>query len=403
MRTKTVDNNKRVIKASFLSFFNQAIVLNFLPLVVVAFMDMYDFTLTKFGVMIGVTFAVQMLTDIVLTAYMHKINYKKLAQWSNILSIVGSLIFVLSPFMTSEPYYVMLVATVFTSMSAGILEVIVSPIVDSIPDSFKSKQTMMSLSHGFYAWGQLTTILVVTLFIYFVGAKYWQIVYSLTLLPYFASIIAYSRADISVTRQQLSIKEDKKIVKSPIFVCIGLAIFFGAGVELIMNQYISAFAQLSLGMNEMFGNMIAMGCFALLMGIGRTVYGVWGNKFDIGWVVIVSSFVSGCLYIVAGLVDVPIVAFVCAVLVGLFSCLCWPGALTVAGKCFANSGAWIFSFLAIMGDLGGMVFPSTAGVVSDKVGISTMLLIMSCCGFLVALTQLLAKILFNRSNKLSIE
>ncbi len=388
-------NHTRTLLACFGAMFNQAISINLVPLLIVPFISLYGLTISDFGILIGVNFLMQMLTDMVLTVRMEKLVYKNMIALANILSFIGMYILLFSPNFGSDPFIFMIIGIILTSIGSGILEVTVAPVVDTIPNDYKAKKTSMTLAHGFYAWGQLATVLIVTLFLIFVGDKYWQIVVAFLSIFYILDIILISRTSIEQTRNSANIKKDRKVLRSPIFILLALAITFGSGAELIMNQYISVFCEVTLNLPKSYANLIGMGLFAVSMGIGRTWYGVFGMKFDLCKIIIVSGFACFGLYLLAGLTTIPVLAMVSGVFVGLFTSLCWPGALTIAGMKFPKCGAWIFSFLSILGDLGGGVFPTSAGLIGDYFGLKIMMIISSIFPLLCAICY----ILINRLSK----
>ena len=256
----------------------------------------------------------------------------------------------------------------------------------------------MSLMHSFYAWGQVACIIYVSVMMYCVGIEYWNYIALSTIVVPMICMVLFSRTSIVQVRQ-VNREHNKSAIKSPIFFFCCIAIFFGAASELIMNQYASAFAEIALGLSKIQADLIGMMLFAVCLGIGRVIHGVIGHKVDIHKLLIASSALSIVMYAVVGSVNAPIVQLVFVVLSGLTVSLLWPGTLVIAGDSFKNAGAWIFSGLAIAGDMGAMIFPSIAGGIVDSIGFNKMYLIMTIAPLLTFVCHVILKYLTASKNK----
>ena len=341
-------------------------------------MKLYGFSLTDLGLLIGINFATQLIADITLTAIIDRFKYRSIVIFANILSMIGMLLYGVSPYISGGNIYVVIaLATVLFSFASGMLEVTLSPVVDTIPNEYKSKKTAMSLMHSFYAWGQVVCIIITSLILVFCGFKYWNFIVLGFASLSIVNAIMFSKTHIAQHRNEKSAHTTKKVVRSPIFIFCMFAIFFGAGAELVMNQYISVFFELSIGMSKLTADMIGMALFACAMGTGRMIYGKFGEKLNIHYLLIFGSLFSIVAYLLAGITSNAWVAMIACVLSGFFVSLLWPGTLTVAGERFPTAGAWIFSLLAIFGDAGATLFPSIAGSFADIYGLKYMLFIMA--------------------------
>lgn len=375
--------------ACVMGIFNQAVITNITAILFVSFMSLYGFELWQLGVMVGVNFAAQLVSDVILTALIDRLDFRKGALLALTLSTIGIMLFALLPQIPAvrnggSVYIVMLIATVVCALSSGMLEVLVSPITDSIPDS-KSKGGAMALMHSFYAWGQVATIIITSLFILMCGAKYWYIImlfWAIVPIIGIALFIVCPMAKREVAAG--GVKEKSKTAFSGFMIFAMIAIFTAGGTEIIMNQYVSTFATLALGFDKVTADLVGMCLFAVMMGIGRTVYGLMGDKLNMHAVLTFGAITSFAFYLIVGLVDVPVLALVACVLCGLSSSLLWPGTLVVAGARYPSSGAWIFALLAICGDVGGSVLPTVAGFFADGMGLTVAFVISSvvpliCC------------------------
>ena len=369
-------NHKRTLASCFCGIANQAILTNITAILFVPLMMLYDITITQFGLLVGINFCAQMVADIVLTIYIDKIKYKNIVQIANVISVIGMIVFAMAPvIMPDNPFPLIVVATIIFSFASGICEVVLSPITDTIPDDYKSKKSAMSLMHSFYAWGQVFCILYVSVMLYVVGIEYWNYIALSTIIVPIVCMALFSTTNIVQVRQ-VSREHNKTAIKSPIFFVCCVAIFFGAASELVMNQYASAFAEIALGLSKIQADLLGMMLFAVCLGLGRVIHGFIGHKVDIHKLLIAGSGMSIAMYAIVGAVNTPIVQLVFVVLSGFTVSLLWPGTLVIAGDSFKNAGAWIFSGLAIAGDMGAMIFPSIAGGIVDSIGFNKMYLVM---------------------------
>lgn len=370
-------NHNKTLTSCFIGGANQAFLTNMTAILIVPFMTLYNFTMAQFGLLIGINFATQMIADIILTLFIDKMKYKYIVQTANIISIVGVVIFSMAPFIMREnPYPIILIATIIFSFASGMLEVILSPITDTIPDDFKNKKSAMSFMHSSYAWGQVVCIVYISLSLTYFGIDKWMYIVLATILVPILCMIMFASTTIVEVRKIEEIGDNKKVLKNPIFFLCAFAIMFGAASEIIMNQYVSSFCEINLNLSKTMSDMVGMVLFAVCLGLGRVLFGFLGHKVNIHKVLIISSFMAVICYAIVGGINNSVVALIFAILTGFFVSLLWPGVLGVAGEVFPRAGAWIFSSLAIAGDIGAMLLPSIAGKVVDSVGFNEMFLIM---------------------------
>ncbi len=391
-------NHNKTLASCFCGIANQALLTNITAILLAPMMLLYGITIAQFGILIGINFCTQMIADILLTIYIDKIKYKVMIQGSNILSILGLIILGLSPLIMPEnPYPIIIVATIIFSFASGISEVVLSPITDTIPDDFKSKKSAMSLMHSFYAWGQVGCILYVSLMLYFFGMENWHYITLSTIAMPIVCMILFNRTTIVQVRT-VTKGESKSVMKSPIFYVCCIAIFFGAASELLMNQYVSVFAESSLGLTKIQADLIGMMLFAVCLGLGRVLYGFIGHKVDIHLMLIISSGLAIAMYAIVGSVTNHLVQLIFVVLSGFAVSLLWPGTLVIAGESFKNAGAWIFSGLAIAGDMGAMIFPTIAGGIVDRSSFNMMYLIMTVAPIITFICHVALKFMTKKHN-----
>ena len=408
MNEKIIDENSALKKqrsykltfaACIAGIANQAVVASVIALLFTSFMELYGFEVWQLGVFVGVNFISQLVADVILTVCIDRLSYRKTAIISVALSAAGLALLALLPMLpfiknNGLIYPAMLFATVIFAFSGGMLEVIITPITDAIPDS-KSKSGALAMMHSFYAWGQVITIVATSLFVVLLGAEYWHYIVLIWCVLPLISLVLFTVCPISRMPVEGGAKEKGRTMLSPYMIFAMLAIFTAGGTEIVMNQYVATFSQVSLGFSKATSDMVGMGLFAVMMGIARTGYGILGDRLNMNVVLVTGSAACFALYLVVGFVPIAWVALVACVLCGFFSALLWPGTLVVASRRFPTSGAWVFALLAICGDVGASVFSTAAGFFADSFGLNAAFAISS----LIPLVCSISNVLLLRKDK----
>ena len=395
------NNYNRILIASCTANASQAIYANMTALLMVPFMSLYGLTLGQMGILVGINFGTQILADVLLTFIIDKVKYKNLVYIANLLGFIGMVLYCMSPkIMPSNIFVPMVLSTIVFSFASGMLEVVLSPIVDTIPDTFKNKKAAMSLLHSFYAWWQAVSIVFIALCLNYFGAENWMyIIGALAVVPVLNTIQFIPVKIVEQRSTESKGQSSFKVAKSPIYILCCIAIIVGAGVEIIMNQYVSTFCELNLGVSKLMSDMIGMLLFAVMLGAGRLIFGFFGHKINLNMVLIVSCFLAFIAYLLIGLEINTILSLVLCILVGLFSSMCWPGVISIAGEAFPKAGAWIFSTLAVFGDVGASMFGAIAGNIADKLSLSKMFLIIVCLPCLCMICHIAIYALIKRKKK----
>ena len=142
----------------------------------------------------------------------------------------------------------------------------------------------------------------------------------------------------------------------------------GGASELTMSQWSSFFAQQATGVPKAVGDLLGPGLFALLMALGRTAYGLLGERVPLRGALIASGAGAAACYVVTASSPAPAASLVACALTGLCVALMWPGATPLAAARFPAGGGAMFAMLALAGDVGAAAGPSAAGAIADAAG-----------------------------------
>lgn len=350
--------------ACFLGIFSQAIVCSITAVLFIPLKTLYGLSYFHLGMLVGINFTAQVTVDLVFSGVIDKLGYRKLVLPACLIAFFGLILFALTPVLFSNILLGLIISTIVFSSASGLLEIQLSPIVNAIPN--EDKGAAMSLMHSFYAWGQAATVVVTTLFVFAFGGKNWQIIVLLWSLVPLTTFYLFYRSllpDVIPEEHRLGFKE---LIGRPFFIIALAAIFFGASTENAMVHWASSFAEKALDLPKITGDLFGMTLFAVMLGIGRMLYGKYGSLFNMSKVLILSSIFAFLCYFVTALSPSAYVSLIACGLAGLGSSLLWPGTLVISADRYPMAGAWMFAILAASGDVGAGFGPWLTGVVVDN-------------------------------------
>ncbi len=359
-------NYKKTLIACYLGFVTQAISANFAPLLFLTFKNIYGITLEKIAMIPLVFYLTQLLVDLAATKFADKIGYRICVVFSQVLSAVGLVLMAILPEVFSSPFMGILIAVVLYAIGSGLIEVLVSPIVEACP--FENKEGTMSLLHSFYCWGAMAVILVSTLFFSIFGIESWKILAFIWALVPLYNTFNFINCPIERLTPEGKSMGIRKLLKTPIFwLMIALMVCSGAS-EATMSQWASAFTESAVGVSKTVGDLAGPCLFAMFMGISRMLYGKFSEKLNLTKVMLGCGMMCVYCYLLASLSTLPILGLAGCALCGLAVGIMWPGSISLSSKKCPTGGTAMFAFLALAGDLGATVSPSLVGAFSEMAG-----------------------------------
>ena len=346
----------------FVGIFIQAIITNITAILFVPLMRLYGFTYADLGILVGVNFSAQVMSDIVFSRLIDKLGYRKLVLPACVCAFIGLVLFAFTPFLFKNIFIGMLLSTVVFSAASGLLEVLLSPIINAMPN--EDKGGAMSLMHSFYAWGQVATIIITTVFIFIFGSKNWQIIVLIWSIVPCINYVMFTKShfpDIIPDEHRLNMKDI--LLKSFYLLALG-AILFGAATEIVMNQWASTFTEKALDITKVAGDLGGMCIFAVMLGLGRVLYGKYGKMINMSNVLISCSILAIICYLTAAVAPAKVSLVACGIC-GFGASLLWPGTLVISADRYPLAGAWMFAILAASGDIGAGLGPWLTGMIVD--------------------------------------
>lgn len=357
---------KKTLKACYLGFITQAIVANFAPLLFLIFHNEFGIPLGKIALISTVFFFTQLLVDLFCAKFVDRIGYRQSVVASEVLAAVGLIGLAFLPNLLPNPFVGILICVFFYAIGSGLIEVLVSPIVEAGP--FDNKDSVMSLLHSFYCWGCVGVILISTLLLKFLGTDNWRwiaVIWSVIPLYNIYNFLTCPIERLTEEGEGLTIGA---LFKIPMFwICIVLMICAGAS-ELSIAQWSSAYAEAALGFSKTTGDIIGPCLFAVTMGISRVFYGKFGDRIDLTKYMVGSGILCVICYLLVALSQNPIPGLIGCILCGGSVAIMWPGTISISSGKIPTGGTAMFALLAMAGDFGGSVGPSIVGVVSQHAG-----------------------------------
>ena len=370
------NNYNHTRRACYLGFVSHAAINNFAPLLFLTFKEVYNIPIEKITLLVTVNFGIQLLVDFISATFADKIGYRNLIVAAHIFAAGGLVGLGILPEIMPDKYIGLLIAVVCYAMGGGIIEVLVSPIVEACPTDNKSAN--MSLLHSFYCWGHVFVVVISTLFFTVFGIKNWQILAFIWAILPIINAVYFSQVPINTLAESSGESMPvKKLVSTKLFWILLLLMMCSGASELAMSQWASAFAEAGLKVSKTAGDLAGPCLFAVLMGITRVFYSKFSEKINLRKFIIGSGFLCVAGYLLASLSPFPALALVGCALCGLSVGIMWPGMLSIASEKCPAGGTALFALLALGGDLGCSTGPTlvgmTAGLAGDnlKIGILT--------------------------------
>lgn len=365
-------NYQHTIYACYIGYICQAIINNFAPLLFLTFQAQFGLTLDRIALLTSVNFAVQLATDAVAAKLADRIGYRASLVAAHLCHIAGFLILCLLPQVLPSPFAGLLLGVCVYAVGGGMIEVLVSPVVEACPT--EGKAAAMSLLHSFYCWGQVAVVLLSTLFFACFGLERWPVLGCLWLIVPAAGAVAFSRVPIPTLVPEGKAMPIRSLFSSRSFWLLAVIMVCAGASELAMSQWASAFAEAGLGLSKTVGDLFGPCLFAVLMGSARVFFGLRGGRLNITRWLILSAGFCVLSYLVASLSPWPLLGLGGLALCGLSVGLMWPGTFSLAAERLPAGGTAMYAFLALAGDLGCSAGPGLVGLVSGGSGLHAGLL-----------------------------
>lgn len=359
------DKYQKTIYACFIGYIVQAIVNNFVPLLFLTFESSYGIPVSKITMLITFNFGIQLIIDLLAAKFVDKIGYRTSIVAAHVFAAVGLIGLVILPEIMPDAFIGLLIAVVIYAIGGGLIEVLISPIMESCPT--KNKEKAMSLLHSFYCWGHVGVVLLSTIFFKVFGIENWKILACVwALIPIINSIIFCKTPMASLMEEGESGMSLVELCKTKVFWLLVIMMVCAGASEQAVSQWASTFAEKGLGVTKAVGDLAGPMSFAILMGSSRAFYGKFGDKINLDRFMIGSSVLCVISYLLISLSPSAVISLIGCSLCGLSVGIMWPGTFSKATVAMRNGGTAMFALLALAGDLGCSGGPTLVGFVTNQ-------------------------------------
>lgn len=366
-KIRKLNNYSHTITACLCGSFIQAITLNFAPLLFLTFHSEFSVSLAKVGFLVTMNFGIQLLIDLLFSKIADRVSQRFSLVMAHVMSALGLICLGILPDLLPDPYLGLVISTVIYGIGGGLLEVMVSPVVEACPT--KRKSATMALLHSFYCWGYVLTVLLSTLYFVVFGIENWQYLAIIwAIIPALNTVYLFF---VPMPDQEAAGREKmeyKVLFRNKIFWLMLVMMVCSGAAEQGICQWASAFAEAGLGVSKAIGDLTGPLLFALFMGFSRIIYAKFSEKLDLRRYMFVSVLLCAFSYLCISLVPNPVIALIACSVCGFACGIFWPGTLSLAAGNIPKGGGMMFALLALGGDLGCTVGPTLVSTVSSAFG-----------------------------------
>lgn len=353
---------KRVKAACYTVNISMSVVLNLSPLLFLTFRSLYGISYSLLGLLVTINYVTQLSIDLIFSFFSHKFNIPRTVKLTPVLTAIGLVVYALWPLLFPQAAYAgIVVGTIIFSVSGGLSEVLISPVIAAIPA--KDPDREMSRLHSVYAWGVVGVIVISTLFLMTFGQENWYWLAFISMIPPVLAAYLFAGSEIPPMKTPERTSGAVRMMKHRTLWLCFIAMFLGGASEGMMAQWSSSYLERAVSIPKVWGDILGTAMFAVMLGVGRTVYARFGK--DLGKVLFVSSIGATVCYLTTAVAGHPAVGLLGCALTGLCTAMMWPGCLIVASDFFPAGGVFIFAAMAAGGDLGASIGPQMIGLITD--------------------------------------
>lgn len=355
-------NYRSTLTASYIGYVTQAIANNLLPLLFVAFSDEFSLSVAQIGSLILINFGVQIATDLLASRFVSRLGFRFCAVLAHVLAAAGLALLSILPYVM-DAFSGIIISLTVLAVGGGLTEVVISPIVQSLP--LKNKAAHMSILHSFFCWGTVICVLLSTAYFAANGVGAWRYLPLLWAFIPFINTFLFCLCPLCKPVSETQRTRSKTLFTSPVFIILFIIMLAAGASEMAMSQWASYFAERALGVSKSVGDLLGPCSFAVLMGTARTLFARFESRLDLRKTLAASATLCVICYMVTALSPIPVISLLGCTLCGLSTGVMWPGVLSLAAERFENGGGQMFAYLAFAGDIGCASGPALVSLVAS--------------------------------------
>ncbi|WP_281877567.1 MFS transporter [Hungatella hathewayi] len=384
MTSQIRQNYKHTINACYIGYITQAVVNNFAPLLFLTFQRSYGISLGKISFLVTVNFGVQLLVDFLAAHFVDRIGYRISIVAAHILAAAGLIGLALFPQMMEDSYSGLMAAIILYAVGGGLLEVLVSPIVEACPT--ERKAAAMSLLHSFYCWGHMGVVILSTAFFYLFGIDQWQMLAVIWAAVPLANALYFFLVPIRTLAEEEEGLSIRRLSGKMVFWILMVLMICAGASEQAVSQWASAFAESGLHVSKSVGDLAGPCAFAFFMGVSRVVSAKYSDRISLERIMMGSGGLCVVSYLLIALSPWPVLSLAGCALCGFAVGALWPSTFSLAMKKIPGGGTAMFALFALAGDIGCAGGPLVVGRISGAFGDDLRIGILAALVFPVILT-----------------
>ncbi|WP_455436520.1 MFS transporter [Hungatella hathewayi] len=384
MTSQIRQNYKHTINACYIGYITQAVVNNFAPLLFLTFQRSYGISLGKISFLVTVNFGVQLLVDFLAAHFVDRIGYRISIVAAHILAAAGLIGLALFPQMMEDSYSGLMAAIILYAVGGGLLEVLVSPIVEACPT--ERKAAAMSLLHSFYCWGHMGVVILSTAFFYLFGIDQWQVLAVIWAAVPLANALYFFLVPIRTLAEEEEGLSIRRLSGKMVFWILMVLMICAGASEQAVSQWASAFAESGLHVSKSVGDLAGPCAFAFFMGGSRVVSAKYSDRISLERIMMGSGGLCVVSYLLIALSPWPVLSLAGCALCGFAVGALWPSTFSLAMKKIPGGGTAMFALFALAGDIGCAGGPLVVGRISGAFGDDLRIGILAALVFPVILT-----------------
>lgn len=355
---------KSTMFACFTGYIVQAIVVNFIPLLFITFQNTYQIPFSQITLLITINFCVQLCVDLLATFFVDRIGYRRAIVLAMACAALGLILLTILPDIM-QPFVGILIAVITFAVGGGLMEVLVSPIVEGCPTD--NKETTMSLLHSFYCWGYVGVVLISTVFFAVFGIENWKILSLIwAMIPIMDGLLFLKVPIAPLHAEGERGMGVSQLCRNKMFWVFIIMMLCAGASEQAVGQWASAFAERGLGVTKTVGDLAGPLMFAALMGLSRVIYGKFGHRIHMDRFMMGSTALCIFSYLLTALSPLPVLSLIGCGICGFSVGIMWPGTLSKLPGAIPAGGTAAYALLALAGDMGCSAGATVVGFVTDS-------------------------------------
>lgn len=355
---------EHTIYASYIGYITQSIVNNLAPLLFLTFASSFDLSLAQITMITTINFLTQLIVDLICAKVIDRIGYRVSVVFAHICAVLGLVGMAFLPDLLGNAYVGLIAAVILYAIGGGIIEVLISPIVEACPTT--KKEAAMSLLHSFYCWGHVGVVLLSTMFFAIFGIENWKVLACLfSVIPFFNALYFSLVPIYPIVEGHEKLEFRELLSKKAFWMLIVMMVCAGAS-EQAMSQWASAFAESGLKVSKTVGDLLGPCAFAVFMGTARALYGKYSEQIPLKKMMVGSAILCVICYLVAVFGGHPLLGLIGCALCGFSVGIFWPGTFSIAAWELPGGGTTMYALMALAGDLGCSLGPTVVGMVADR-------------------------------------